>query len=103
MDIAAILSANYVGSEWSLNGDDYAGLVWLSESQKPTEKELENQWAEVQNLQAMEIVRQARQVAYQQTADPLFFKFQAGEATEQEWLTARQEVVDANPYPAKSK
>jgi len=50
---------------------------------------------------AMEDVRKARQSAYQQSADPLFFKFQAGEGTEKEWLAARQEVVDANPYPAK--
>ena len=60
-------------------------------------------WAAGAHDRAMEDVRKARQNAYQQTADPLFFKFQAGEATEQEWLTARQEVVDANPYPAKSK
>ena len=52
---------------------------------------------------ATEDVRKARQTAYQQTTDPLFFKFQAGEATEQEWLAARQEVVDANPDPAQPK
>ncbi len=51
----------------------------------------------------VESMRQARQSAYQQLADPLFFKFQAGEATKQEWLDARQQVVDDNPYPAKSK
>ena len=27
-------------SEWSLNGDDYAGLVWLSDDPKPTEEEV---------------------------------------------------------------
>ena len=50
---------------------------------------------------AMENVRVTRQNAYQKLADPLFFKFQAGEGTEKEWLAARKEVVDANPYPAK--
>jgi len=29
-------------SEWLLNGDEYAGLVWLSDDQKPTEEELAN-------------------------------------------------------------
>ena len=52
---------------------------------------------------ATEDVRRSRQNAYQQTADPLFFKFQAGESTKEEWLDARQQVVDDNPYPAKSK
>ena len=27
-------------SEWLLNGDDYAGLVWLSDDEKPTEQEI---------------------------------------------------------------
>jgi len=40
-----------------------------------------------------------RREAYQRESDPLFFKFQAGEATEQEWLDARAAVVAANPYP----
>ena len=47
MDIAAILSNKFVGSEWTLNGDDYEGLTWLSETEKPTLEELENLWDEV--------------------------------------------------------
>jgi hypothetical protein len=49
MDIAAILSNKFVGSEWTLNGDDYEGLTWLSESEKPTLEELENLWDEVKS------------------------------------------------------
>jgi len=30
--------------------------------------------------------------AYQFEADPLFFRWQAGEATEQEWKEKRQEI-----------
>ena len=48
MDIPRILSSKYAGSEWILNGDDYAGLTWLSDTPKPTEAELENLWEEVQ-------------------------------------------------------
>jgi hypothetical protein len=47
-------------------------------------------------------VKQARQAAYQQTADPLFFQYQAGEATEQQWLDARAAVVEAHPYPEET-
>ena len=50
---------------------------------------------------AMEDVRRARQNAYQVIADPLFFKWQAGQGTEKEWLDARKQVDDDNPYPAK--
>jgi hypothetical protein len=44
-------------------------------------------------------VEQARFYAYQRDADPLFFQYQRGTATEQEWLDAVQAVKDANPYP----
>jgi hypothetical protein len=48
MDIPNILSSKYIGSEWTLNGDTYEGLTWLSDSPKPTQEELENLWPEVQ-------------------------------------------------------
>jgi hypothetical protein len=34
--------------EWILDGDDYAGLVWLSETSKPTEKEITDLYPAVQ-------------------------------------------------------
>ena len=47
-DYAAILSRKYKDAEWTLNGDDYAGLTWVSDSKKPTKAELDGLWAEVQ-------------------------------------------------------
>jgi hypothetical protein len=49
MDIAIILSTKYQGSEWTLNGDDYEGLTWLSDTSKPTKKQLEDLWPVVQS------------------------------------------------------
>ena len=99
MDIAMILSRRYAGTEWTLNGDDYAGLTWLSEGTPPTEKQLEALWPEVQFEVQTEQVEQARQVAYRETSDPIFFEYQRGDKTEAEWLAAVQAVKDANPYP----
>ena len=48
MDIAIILSTKYIGSEWTLDGDSYAGLTWISDSPKPTKKQLEDLWPSVQ-------------------------------------------------------
>jgi hypothetical protein len=48
MDISAILYRKYKTDEWVLNGDDYAGLEWVSETTKPTEKELSDLWPVVQ-------------------------------------------------------
>ena len=49
MDIAIILSTKYIGSEWTLDGDSYQGLTWLSKTPKPTQDELKELWAEVQS------------------------------------------------------
>ena len=99
MDIPTILSNKYAGSEWVLDGDDYTGLTWISDTPKPTKKALEALWAEVQYETAYARVEQARRAEYQATTDPLFFKFQRGDVTEQAWLDAVQAVKDANPYP----
>ena len=40
-----------------------------------------------------------RQAAYTQEADPLFFKWQAGEATKEEWEAKRAEIRERFPYP----
>jgi hypothetical protein len=48
MDIPAILSRKFVGSEWTLNGDDYTGLTWLSDGDAPTEAQLKKLWPTVQ-------------------------------------------------------
>jgi hypothetical protein len=99
MDITLILSRRYAGTEWTLNGDTYDGLNWLSEGEPPTEAELEALWPEVQYEVAFEQVEQARQVAYRQTSDPIFFEYQRGDKTEAEWLAAVQAVKTAHPYP----
>jgi hypothetical protein len=56
---------------------------------------------EVENAAALEAARSNRKAAYTAEADPLFFKWQAGEATEADWLAKRQEIRDRYPYPAE--
>jgi hypothetical protein len=41
----------------------------------------------------------ARQFAYTQEADPIFFMSQRGEATEAEWLAKVEEIKARYPYP----
>ena len=48
MDIATILTRKYPGKEWTLNGDNYTGLTWLSDTPKPKKAELEALWPDVQ-------------------------------------------------------
>jgi len=101
MDIAQVLAVKFPDCLWSLDGDEYSGLEWLDESPKPTKKQLEALWPEVQFEVAVAQVDQARQAAYAANCDGLFFGWQRGENTEQDWLDAVQAVKDANRYPVK--
>jgi hypothetical protein len=49
IDYATILSRKYKGAEWTLEGDDYEGLNWISDSKKPTKAELDAQWDSVKS------------------------------------------------------
>jgi uncharacterized protein HemY len=103
MNISLILDKKYPGAEWYLDGDDYSGLTWLDDSLKPSKKELEALWPEVQYENALQQAKDARHDAYiaPNGSDAVFMKYQRGEATKQEWLDAVQAINDANPYPVK--
>ena len=44
IDYPAILTRHYPNTEWTLNGDEYSGLTWLSDTPKPTQEELDAMW-----------------------------------------------------------
>ena len=48
IDYTKILNVKYAGSQWTLNGDNYEGLTWLSDTPKPTKKQLDDLWETVQ-------------------------------------------------------
>ena len=94
-----ILITKYPGAQWALDGDTYDGLVWLSDTPKPTQAELDALWPQVQYETQVAAVEQARLTAYEQQSDPVFFKWQRGDATEAEWREAVAKVKAENPYP----
>jgi hypothetical protein len=97
IDYAQILTVNYVGSQWSLSGDSYDGLTWLSNTPKPTQAELDVLWESTKaTLQNKEAERQ-RATTYVAESDPLFFKAQRGEATMEEWQSKVAEIKARYP------
>jgi hypothetical protein len=66
IDYVIILSTNYPGKQWSLNGNSYEGLDWLDESPKPTQEELDALWPSTEEEQAKSICKQ--------TASELLYK-----------------------------
>ena len=69
IDYPAILTRHYAGSEWTLNGDEYSGLTWLSDTPKPSQEELDALWDET--LEMVEAEKQAKVDARQSALDKL--------------------------------
>ena len=99
IDYALILTKKYPESRWRMDGDDYSGLEWTSDGDKPTKEELESHWEEVKKEAQLERVRKNRAEAYTEESDPLFLKWQRGEATEQDWLDKIAEIKERFPKP----
>jgi hypothetical protein len=51
--------------------------------------------------QALATTKRNRSAAYTAESDPLFFKAQAGEVDEGEWLAKREEIRARFPYPTE--
>lgn len=78
------------------------GTVWLGTSEEPTYPDMTPIMAEYDRLvaqQPTDEVTAKRLLAYQETSDPIFFKWQRGDATELEWREAVAKVKAENPYP----
>lgn len=103
IDYSAVLVAKYPGSQWTLDNNNYATLIWLSNTPKPTQAELEAAWPEVDYNNQIAAVEAARRVAYEQQSDGLFFEWQRGDGTEAAWREAVAKVKVAHPYPPSPK
>ena len=68
-DYAAVLTANYPDAEWTLDGDTYDGLTWLSDSPKPSQADLDAAWPAVQQARADAVA--AKEAARQSGIDKL--------------------------------
>ena len=90
------------GAQWVLRGNEYAGLEWLDTKQaQPTEAEVTAEVARLEAELPNKIAKENRAAAYKLEADPLFFKAQRGEATQQEWLDKVAEIQARYPYEVK--
>ena len=64
VDYSAVLAANYLGAQWTLDGDTYDGLTWLDDTPKPTQEELDSLWdTTVAMIEQEKIDRQAARQA----------------------------------------
>jgi len=55
MNYALVLKMFYADKQWAMDGNEYAGLRWLDESEKPTDAELTAKYASAQAKEAAAI------------------------------------------------
>jgi len=102
-DYAAVLTDRFPDAEWTLNGDDYAGLTWLSDTPPPTKAALDKLWPEVKHERAVAQVQRQRQIRYRAESDPMFFEAQRGDSgvTIADWEAKVAEIKADLPMPSK--
>jgi hypothetical protein len=98
-DYAAVLTAIRPGAQWSLDGDDYAGLTWLDDSPKPTKKTLDDAWPQVQYDRDHAAVEAARRARYQAETDGLYFHAIRHDEPLDAWSAAVEAIKADLPYP----
>lgn len=103
MDIAIVLNKIRPTSKWSMVDNDYKTLIWDDESKKPSLKEIKQYWEEHKAEIENEKIKNLRKAEYEKYTDPLFFKYQQGEASKQEWLNSIKEIKNKYPYSGISQ
>ena len=90
---------SYIGEP--TNNDEYnKNVTWHDDRPQPSWDEIKAAKPVVETAEATEAITLERRAAYVNEADPLFFGWQRGENTEQEWLDKVAEIRDRHPYPS---
>ena len=90
-DITHALIALKPGAQWVLRGNDYSGLEWLDSSQtKPTETEIYSKISELDNAEAMRLLRIERDTRIAKTD----WRASSDLTLSDAWKTYRQALRD---------
>ena len=90
-DITHALIALKPGAQWTFRGTDYSGLEWLDSSQtKPTETEVNSKISELDNAEAMKLLRIERDIRIAKTD----WRASSDLTLSDAWKTYRQALRD---------
>jgi len=91
--LAHIHEGQWFGLKDPSKGHVYENIIVIDDTKTlPSKEECEQGIIALQAEWDARAIDQQRQSAYQAESDPLFFKYQRGEATEQEWLDKVAEI-----------
>ena len=99
MIIEAIVSLR-PGSEWTLDGNDYSGLIWLSNyTTKPTEEEINNEIERLNSIKQSTEYQRLREKEYPDFRDYLDGLVKGDEIQIQNYIDACLAVKQKYPKP----
>ena len=97
-DITDALMSLKPGAEWVLRGTEYSGLEWLDSSQtKPTETEVNSKISELDNAEAMRLLRVERDIRIAKTD----WRASSDLTLTDAWKTYRQALRDLTTQTPK--
>ena len=97
-DITHALTLLKPGAQWTLNGDDISGLNWLdSEQTQPTETEIYSKISELDNAEAMRLLRIERDARISKTD----WRASSDLTLSDAWKTYRQALRDITTQTPK--
>ena len=85
---------------YAVGGNPVKILAWTNDEPQPSDKDIEKASAAGAVQREIDAIVEVRRAEYQQKADPLFFGWQRGENTEQEWLDCIEQIKQSYPFPA---
>lgn len=99
MNLIAVLIHLAPDVSWTVMGDSYDDLIWPdTETPKPSEELCLDTWESIKAHVRREEINSARNAAYKERADQLFFKWQRGETSEKAWLDEVQRIREEFPF-----
>ena len=97
-DITHALIALKPGAQWTLSGEDYDGLTWLDAKQtQPTETEVNSKISELDNAEAMRLLRIERDTRIAKTD----WRASSDLTLTDAWKTYRQALRDITTQTPK--
>ena len=97
-DITHAIQSLKPGAQWSLNGFDYSDLTWLDTKQtQPTETEVNSKISELDNAEAMRLLREERDTRIAKTDWRASSDLTLADA----WKTYRQALRDITTQTPK--
>jgi len=102
-DYAAVLTVLFPDALWGMTDNDLSTLTWdaSNSDSRPTKKQLDAAWPQLQHDRAVAAVQEQRQDRYRAEADPLYFEAARGEdgVTMADWVAKVAQIKADLPYP----